>query len=352
MSSKAVSLGKLAEMTGATLANQESSSLEILGVADIESASPSDITFLSNARYASSIKDTLAGAIFIDPDAYSALEQKGDTCFLLHKDPSKAFQIAVEWFLSESMHMSFFQKIHASSYVDPEAQIGKDVTIGPRVVIEKGAVIGDRTIISTGCYIGPYTTLGNDCLIHPNVVIREACHIGNRVILQPGAIIGSCGFGYLTDKQGKHTKLNQLGSVVIEDDVEIGANTTVDRARFQTTRIGMGTKIDNLVLVAHGVTIGKHCIIVGQTGIAGSTKIGNHVIIAGQCAIAGHLKICDGVMLAGRTGVTKSITKPGKYGGIPAQPLEDFHKNTIHAKNMDKYVQELKQIKERFKQSE
>ncbi|HXF29348.1 MAG TPA: UDP-3-O-(3-hydroxymyristoyl)glucosamine N-acyltransferase, partial [Chlamydiales bacterium] len=198
--------------------------------------------------------------------------------------------------------------------------------------------------------IAPKVIIGENCTIHANVVIREGCHIGNRVVIQPGAIIGSCGFGFTTDANGVHTKLNQLGNVIVEDDVEIGANTTIDRSRFQSTRIGKGTKIDNLVQIGHGVKLGPYNLIIGQTGIAGSTETGSHVVLAGQVGVNGHIKLADGVMVAARSGVTKSLLKPGKYGGMPAIPLHEHNKIAVLQNNIERYVEELKELRKQLEE--
>ena len=184
------------------------------------------------------------------------------------------------------------------------------------------------------------------------MTIRERCRVGDRVILQPGVVIGGCGFGYLTNAQGKHAKLAQVGTVIIEDDVEIGANTTVDRARFKSTRIGKGSKIDNLVQIAHGVQVGTDNIIVAQTGIAGSTELDRNVTIGGQVAIAGHLHIGAGTMIAGRSGVTKSLSPGGKYGGVPARPIVEHNRNSVHLSNIEEYIERIKQLEKRLEQFE
>ena len=197
-------------------------------------------------------------------------------------------------------------------------------------------------------YIGPFTTIGQDCTIHPHVTIRERCQIGNRVILQPGAVIGSCGFGYSTDKMGNHTKLEQMGIVAIEDDVEIGANTTIDRSRFKVTKIGCGTKIDNLVQIGHGVSIGKSNLIVAQVGFSGSSSTGNWVVVGGQSGFVGHVSIADGVMIAAKSGISKSITKKGQFGGNPAVPLEEHQRTAVYLRNIKRYIDKIQALEERL----
>jgi UDP-3-O-[3-hydroxymyristoyl] glucosamine N-acyltransferase len=231
------------------------------------------------------------------------------------------------------------------------ALLAEGVSVGPHVSIDEGVKIGTGTFIGAGTYIGPNTVIGSGCLIHARVVIREECQIGHRVIIQPGAVIGSCGFGYTTDKEGKHVKLNQVGNVRIEDDVEIGANTTIDRARFKNTKVSQGSKIDNLVQLGHGVNIGPHNIIVAQTGIAGSTSTGRYVVLAGQVAVAGHLHLSDGVTVAAKSGVTKSLSA-GKYGGMPATALEEYNRNKVLLRNIGKYLQQIKILTDRIEKLE
>ena len=323
----------------------------ICGVSDLKTASSKDASFFKpplhqKSKYEQSLINTNAGVIFVSPE----ITLEDEHFYLINEEPSQAFQLLLEHFFSSKKKDSGFSSIHESAVIHPEASLGNNVTIHPNAVIDREVTVGDNTIIGSGCYIGPGSSIGEDCLIHARVTIRECCSIGNRVILQPGVVVGSCGFGYTTDSRGIHTKLKQIGDVVIEDDVEIGANVTIDRARFKTTKIGQGTKIDNLVQIAHGVTIGKHCFVVAQTGIAGSTEIGNHVVLAGQVAVNGHIKIADGVIVAARSGVTKSVTKPGKYGGTPLTSAEDFLKKEVHMKRIDLYVKRIKELEKKVEE--
>lgn len=331
------SLQELAAMTHSTLVGDPN--YKISNVADLEMATSSDASFLSNPRYEQAMRRSSAGVVFIDPKTTPSDGRH----FLVNENPSLAFQKIVDAFYGQKRKVSGFVGIHPSSVIHESAKLGKNVSVGPHAVIDAEVIIGDNTNIGAGCSIGPGTSIGNDCLFYPNVTVREECQIGNRVILQPGAVIGSCGFGYITDKLGQHTKLNQVGNVTLEDDVEIGANTTIDRSRFKTTLIKRGSKIDNLVQLAHGVTVGEHNIIVSQTGISGSSKTGKHVVIGGQSAIAGHLSITNGVMLAGRSGVSKSIDKPGNYGGLRGvMPLTEYNRNSVILRNIETYLNEIK----------
>lgn len=320
---------------------------EIEGVADLERAGVREASFLENSRYEQNLLESKAGVVFIS----SQVSLPSGRNFLIHDNPSSAFQQLIEAFFKEKGELSGYEGIHPTAVIHETCKLGSHASIGPHAVIDKDAIIGNNTFIGSGSYIGPHVVIGNDCIIHPRVVIREYCILGHRVILQPGAVIGSCGFGYITDKKGSHIKLSQLGAVVIEDDVEIGANTTIDRSRFENTTIKVGSKIDNLVQIGHNVSLGPYNIIVAQTGIAGSTKTGRHVVIGGQVAVAGHLKLGDGVMLAGRSGVTKSLPHAGKYGGVPAQPLEEHNRNSVFLIHIEKYfLKPIKALEEQLKQ--
>ena len=341
MKRQVLTLQELSILTESKL--QGDPSFCINNVADLESAGIQDASFLGNPLYEKAMLASKAGVIFVSPSQELV---KGRN-FLISENPSRAFQKTVEAFIGD-IKSTGFTGIHETAVIHPSVHLGHNVQIGPRVVIDEGVFIDDNTNISAGCYIGPETKIGRDCFFHPNAVIRERCQIGNRVILQPGALIGSCGFGYTQSNEGKHTKLNQVGIVILEDDVEIGANATLDRSRFKATKIGKGTKIDNLVQIAHGVVIGDHCIIIAQTGIAGSTHIGSHVMIGGQASIGGHLIIADQVMIAAKSGVTKSIPKAGKYGGFPCVPLNEYNRNSVYLRNIETFIDQIKELKSKL----
>ncbi len=348
---KSLTLEQIAELTSSRLIGD--SSVEITGVADLSSAGPMDISFLAKPQYGSSryekaMQQSQAAAIFLTKD----FARQDGLPYLITDHPSKAFQQVLEYFSSDFEDSSAFKSIHETAIIHESVTIGEGVTIHPYAVIDQGVTIGDRCLIGSGVYIGPHSSLGTDCLIHSNVVLREYSQLGNRVILQPGAVIGSCGFGYDTNARGIHSKLRQVGHVLIEDDVEIGANTSIDRARFKVTKIKKGTKVDNLVQIAHGVEIGEHSFIVSQTGIAGSSKIGKHCVLAGQSAVVGHVELGDGVILAGKTAASKSLLNPGKYGGTPAVPIKDYHRQEIHLRNLDKTLKRLKECEKRLEQLE
>lgn len=315
----------------------------ICGVENLDAASPSEAAFLENPRYANQLESSCAGVVFIHP----SISPYPNRNYLVTKSPSLAFQQAIELFISPAE--SGFSGIHPTAIIHETAQIGQNVSIGPHAVIDRNVVIGNNTFIAAGVVVDAEVKIGVACRIYPNVSIRERCELGNKVVIQPGAVIGSCGFGYFTNKHGKHQPLRQLGKVVIEDDVEIGANTTIDRARFKITLIKRGTKIDNLVQIAHQVELGEDNLIVSQVGIAGSTKTGNHVIMGGQVGVAGHITITDGVMLAARAAVSKSLTKPGPYSGMPAAPLKEFNLQFVQLRSVGRFIKRVKELEAKLK---
>lgn len=327
--------------------------LVLKGVADLSSAKEGDICFFhigigaatASQKYRTQLEHT-KGSLII---ANEKISEREDLTWILCEQPSLAFQQAIEIFCP-SPNARPYSGIHPSAIVDSSAHIGENVTLGPYVVIGPNCVIGSNTYIGPLCCLSSDVKVGSDCFIHPQVTIRESCTLGNRVILQPGVVVGSCGFGYDT-KQGKHTKLEQLGTVVIEDDVEIGAGTCIDRARFQTTRIGSGTKVDNLVMIAHGVQIGKDNLIVAQAGIAGSSRTGRWVVLGGQVGVAGHLNLADGVMVAAQSGVSKNLAT-GTYGGTPAKPIKDWHRDQAYTHAIPKLKEQLKSLEKQIQELE
>ncbi len=289
--------------------------LVITGVAGIKEAEKGDITFLSNAKYLPFLSETKASAVIVGADVVS---DKKPTIQL--SNPSSAFSKVVSYFMSQED--SGPQGIHPTSVIANGVTLGENVTVGPLAVLEEGSVIGARTYIGAGCYIGSHARVGNDSRLYPQVVIRERVQVGNRVIIHSKSVIGSDGFGYETI-DGKHLKIPQLGSVLIEDDVEIGSCTCVDRGRFRNTIIGKGTKIDNLVQIAHNVVLGQDCLIISQAGISGSTELGNRVVVAGQAGIVGHVTLGDDVIVAARSGVSKSVPEKMVVLGEPARPIQE-----------------------------
>jgi UDP-3-O-[3-hydroxymyristoyl] glucosamine N-acyltransferase len=296
--------------------------VRISNFASIEDAKNGDITFSANHKYLPLLKNTKASAILIphlsdnikpilDEDIPSYLTM------ILVENPDLAFSKIIDYFkpLPETMHKG----IHPQTSIAKDVKLGKKVSIHAFVVIEKGTAISDNTVIYPNVYIGHSVKIGENCLIYPNVVIRESSVIGNNVIIHSGTVIGSDGFGYTVEKE-KRIKIPQIGNVIIEDDVEIGANVTIARARFGSTIIRKSVKIDNLVHIAHNVEVGENSIIIAGVVIAGSVKIGKNVILAGQSGVAGHIQIGDNVKVGAKAGVMKDIPSNMIVAGFPARP--------------------------------
>lgn len=294
---------------------------EILRVAKIEEARPGDITFLSNPKYKKYIATTEASAVLTSHDAVigeEILSRRLPLQIVRVADPYYSFLRVLDTFHPGESEIA--EGIHPTAIIGPDVTLGSAVRIGAHVVIGSRAAIGDGATLSHGCFIGRGASIGANSLLYTNVSIREHCHIGERCILHSGVVIGSDGFGFAPKGDGAYEKIPQRGIVVIGDDVEIGANCTVDRATIGETRIHRGVKIDNLVQVAHNAEIGEDTVIAAQTGISGSTKIGKRCMIGGQVGFVGHIEIADDTRIGAQSGVAKSITESGKlYFGSPAR---------------------------------
>lgn len=335
-------LSELAKITDTTLVGNPD--LRITGVEELEYACKHQVSFFENSKYSNQLKKSEAGAVFITK-ANLPKELEGRN-YLITETPSLTFQTAIEYFIKPPQ--SGFDSIHPTAIIHKSVQIAPGVQIGPYTVIDANTTIGEGTHIAPHVFIGAGVTIGADCCLYSNVVIREGCELGNRITIQPGAVIGSSGFGFYTNKMGKHSHLAQLGKVVIEDDVSIGANTTIDRARFKITRIGRGTKIDNLVQIAHQVELGEDNLIVAQVGIAGSTKTGKHVVMGGQAGVAGHITIADKVILTARCAVSKTLDKADVYYGAPALPDKEFKRQFLALRRIEKMATRFKELEKRF----
>ncbi len=310
-------------------------------MAALDSAGSEEISFLGNEKYVPQFLATKAGAVIV-PAGHDFGNHS--SALIEVSNPSLAFAVVVRHFASDLEH--FIPGIDPHALVSPTARINPEkVCIHAGAVIMDGASIGDGTVIYPNAVIQSGALIGNDCRISANVTIRERCVLGDRVIIQPGAVIGSDGYGY-EFVNGKHVKIDQVGIVEIGDDVEIGANTTVDRARFGKTVIGEGTKIDNLVQIGHNVVIGKHCLIIAQTGIAGSAKLEDYVTLAAQAGIVGHVTIGSKAILAARTGVTTNLEGGITYAGMPALPITKDNKLKAHVRRLPKLLARLKALEE------
>ena len=322
--------------------------VEITGIAGIREAVEGDVTFVANPRYLPLLKQTKASAVVVSNDL-DVDETESPAAFIRVDDPAAAFaRIAVQFTGSE---LKFEPGVHAAAIIGKDVRLGERVTIQAYAVICDGAAVGDDTVIYPGVYVGHETQLGSGCLIYPGVKIRERVKIGNNVIIHCGAVIGSDGFGFATIN-GVHHKIPQVGTVEIEDDVEIGANVAIDRARFDKTLIGKGTKIDNLVQIAHNVRTGECCMIVGQSGIAGSARLGNNVVLAAQAGIDGHIEIGDNTIIAAKAGVTKPLPPDTVVSGFPAKEHDKQQREQVHLRKLPETRAMIKELEERLSQLE
>jgi UDP-3-O-[3-hydroxymyristoyl] glucosamine N-acyltransferase len=331
-------LKELAALCGGELRGDPAQ--KISGAASLSEAGPGEITFYADPRYMSRLRKTGASAVFV-PLEFS---EQTAAAQIHVANPSKAFEQVVLKLAPKPI--AFAAGIHPTAVVDPTAKIGKGVSIQPYAVIESGTVIGDNTVIGAGSYVGHESMIGASCLIYPNVTIRERTRIGARVIIHSGAVIGADGFGF-EFVDGHYQKIPQVGIVQIDDDAEIGANTTIDRARFGRTWIQEGVKIDNLVQIAHNVIIGKNSIIAAQTGISGSTRVGEKVMMAGQVGVIGHLTIGDNTIIAAQSGISKDLPG-GAWFGSPAVPLPEAKRQIAWTHRLGKLFDRVKAIEKKL----
>lgn len=314
--------------------------VEIVRVAGIQHAQPGDLTFLANPRYEESLTQTRASAVLLRDGAPPA------PCAMLRTpDPYLAFARAVGLFAPAWRPAT---GVHALAAVAADARLGKDVSIGAFVSIGEGASIGDETVVFPNVTIGAGAQIGAGCVIHSNVAIRERVVIGSRVVLQNGVVIGSDGYGFVRRADGTHEKIPQVATVVIEDDVELGANTTVDRPAVGETRIRSGTKIDNLVQIGHGVTVGRNVLMAAQVGIAGSTDVEDDVVFGGQVGVGGHLTIGRGSVAVGQSGVTNSLEPGVMVAGYPAIDSLEWRKASVVFKRLPELKRRIEALEARL----
>jgi UDP-3-O-[3-hydroxymyristoyl] glucosamine N-acyltransferase len=329
---------ELAALVGGQFASGADASKVIRGVASIAESGEGHLTFFGNAKYLPGLKTCRATAALVPLDFAEDIPPIA----IRVQSPSLAFAQLVERFAPAPI--SWSAGVHPTAIVVEGVELGEGVSVQPNVVIEAGAKIGARAVIGANSYIGHDAEVGADTFLYAHVSIGARCIVGERVIMHSGVVIGSDGFGF-EFSGGRHVKIPQLGIVQVDNDVEIGANSTIDRARFGRTWVQEGTKIDNLVQIGHNVVIGKHCIIVAQVGIAGSTKLGNYVTLAGQVGIAGHLELGDQVVIGAQSGVGRNISPKETYMGSPAVPSRDFAEQLA-------YVHRLKKLNERVRRLE
>jgi UDP-3-O-[3-hydroxymyristoyl] glucosamine N-acyltransferase len=330
-------LGDLAAQLGCQLDGD--GDIEIVRVAAIESAGPGDLTFLANSKYAAQLISTAASAVIVSPEIVARRP------VLRTPNPYLAFARAVGLLNPAEAAPP---GIHPTAIVAAAATLGDRVSVGPFVVIERGALIGARTVIRAHAVIGAEAVIGEDSIVHARVSIRERVRIGARAVIQDGAVVGSDGFGFAHRADGTHEKIPQVATVVIEDDVEIGANTTIDRPAVGETRIKAGTKIDNLVQIAHGVTVGTNALLAAQVGIAGSTIVGDGVMFGGQVGVTGHVTIGDRVRASAKTGVTGNVPADTFITGYPHMENLEWRKAYAVVRRLPQLRKQLLDLERRL----
>ncbi|WP_448533441.1 UDP-3-O-(3-hydroxymyristoyl)glucosamine N-acyltransferase [Parathermosynechococcus lividus] len=336
-------LGELAERFGASLDAVELSDRPVLGVAPLEAATATDVSFLANPKYTPLLQTTSAAAVFVGVDFQGAA-----ACPLLRvPHPYLAFAKCIELFYPQPQPLG---KIHPTAILGADVELGAEVTIGPYTVIGDRVRIGDRTVIHSHCTLYDNVVVGAECLIHSHCALREGVQLGDHVILQNGVVLGGDGFGYVPLPDGRHYKIPQVGTVTVEDDVEIGASTTIDRATLGTTTVGAGSKIDNLTMVAHNCTIGKNTILCAQVGLAGSTHIGEQVILAGQVGVAGHLTIGDRAIVSAKSGISSSVPANTRMGGIPAMEQRLYLRVSAALKQLPDLLKRVRTLEAKLKE--
>ena len=322
-------LAELAQAAGAEVPAATIATL-IEDAKPLDAAGPAHISFLDNRRYVPQLRVTTAAACFVKAEL--APQVPPATVPLISRDPYRAFAVTLARFYPGAMRPRSLDMGGEAGPIHSTARLEAGVTVEPGAVVGREARIGRGTIVAAGAVIGYRVTVGRDCFIGPGAVLSHAM-VGDRVIVHPGVKVGQDGFGFAMGGKG-HLKVPQIGRVIIQDDVEIGANTTIDRGSLKDTVIGEGTKIDNLVQIGHNVVIGRHCVIVGMVGISGSAELGDFVVVGGQAGIVGHIKIGAGAQIAGGSGVTHDLPPGGRYGGAPAKPLVQFAREIAALKQL------------------
>jgi UDP-3-O-[3-hydroxymyristoyl] glucosamine N-acyltransferase len=321
-------LQEVADAAGAVLASGADASLQVSGIAALDEASSSEISFFDNIRYREKFKHTTAAACLVaEKFSHHAPEA---TIPLLSPDPYRSFALALQMFYPEAMRPLTTHT--GGEAIHPSAKIEEGVNIEAGAVVGPEAMIGSGSTISAGAAVGCRVAVGRNCYLGPNTSVIHTL-IGNNVIIHSGACIGQDGFGFAMGPQG-HIKVPQIGRVIIQDDVEIGSNTMIDRGALRDTVIGEGTKIDNMVQIGHNVVIGRHCVIVAQVGISGSTELGDFVVMGGDSGVIGHMKIGDGAQIAGSSKVSKNVPAGEKWGGTPAKPIKAWFREIAALKRL------------------
>ena len=322
----------------------------IVRVSKIEEAGEQDLTFLANPKYGKFIATTRAAAVLVSRSFdVSAASAPAGLAFIKVDDPYVAFLLVLKRLTPQTD--PFTTGVDPSAVIAPTAELGPGTSVGAYAVIDEGAVVGEGSRIGHGVVIGKNSRIGSACMLYPNVVVGHGCRVGERVTIHAGTVVGSDGFGFAPKPDGTYEKIPQLGIVVIEDDVEIGSNCSIDRATMGETKIAKGAKLDNLIQIAHNVTVGENTVIASQVGISGSVKVGKNVMLAGQVGIAGHLEIADRTIIFAQSGIPKSITEPGKiYMGYPAKERGRAFRIEAVIRSLPELAQELEKVRKELEE--
>lgn len=331
---------QIGEFLNGTVEGDENAKVSTLS--KIEDGAAGSLCFLSNPKYENYLYTTAASVVIVSQDFVATQPVK--STLVKVKDPYSAFSVLLEKYNEFANASENESGIHSSSYIHPTAKIGKNVYVGPFCCIEENVEIGDNCKLNAQTFIGANSTLGNACILFPGVKIYKRSVLGNNVIIHSNTVIGSDGFGFAPQADGSYHKIAQIGNVVIEDDVEIGANTAIDRATMGSTYVRKGVKLDNLIQIAHNVEVGAHTVVAAQTGISGSTKLGSNSVIGGQVGIAGHLNLGNKTQVGAQAGINFDTEENKQWHGSPAQPLKEWMRSTVIFKKLpevDKRVREL-----------
>lgn len=330
-------LSELAGLLGLKISGVDK---EINGLNTLELAGPEELSFLANAKYENMLSSTKAGAVVLEEKYADHVESA-----IISENPYMDLAKAMHVF---SRPQGCLDGVHELAFIHDEAEVDDSATVYPFAFIGRGAKVGPNCKVFSGVYIGEDSVIGPGCILYPNCSIMAETNIGTGVIIQPGAVIGGDGFGY-AQVSGKHMKIPQIGTVELQDQVEIGANTCIDRAALDVTRVGSGTKIDNLVQIAHNVTIGEDCLIISQCGVAGSTKLGNNVILAAQAGLVDNIKIGDGAVIGAQAGVMNDIPAGFMGAGSPIQEKGKFLRSSVYLKKLPDMGKKLTALEKRIK---
>ncbi len=330
-----MNLAELAKTIGGELTGDPAG--EVHGAAPLSEAGPTDVAFLANPRYEKQLPGTKAAAVIVGADQAAA----GEVALIRCADPYFSFRQAMVALYG--FRQAPFAGVHRNAYVDPGSTVGENVTIGSSATVSAGASIGDDTVLYPGVFIGPDARMGRNCLLYPNVVVYDHCVLGDRVTIHANSVIGQDGFGYATH-EGAHHKIPQAGWVELGDDVEIGACCAIDRATIGATRIGPGTKLSNLVTIGHGTELGRHDLLVAQTGIAGSTTVGDYCTFGGQAGVVGHVTIGDFAQVGAQAGVISDLPAKARVWGTPANPLRENLRQVALVRQLPELREQLAQL--------